>query len=818
MAGADYYSVFFPDSTVDTGSRFFFFSTLLSTPGEPGELGAAAQSVVMSGLGAAGQIYDDQGNVIIQQALEFLAKTIEYERQQEIAFFQEHIGANNNLTDKMKSELMSMVSGDSIDYFKFIALINVFFQGANEFKQNLDYEYNRLQEFNNELQKFKAKLALNKRSMTRKYGKKDGTHSEEQLFYMFNQYLADTDHNGLNMETARRLINTQTLTSRISSSLRAAYEKIWYSADWQDILGNFFIQNGAISIPNETQIKKGFTLLLLNQLIQVSRGEIMDILEANDEMLLEKGLPESVTNALAKRFMSSIKLDDDGNYTSDTIPLMTELAQNLTNSKVLDEIETVYDKAFKRLGEIKGTKKDAKHTRASISGLTKEAVAFLEDWLSKQSDFKANEETSFAQRRAALMEAMSSHLNIQITLPNGRKDYTQLAKAMDSIVKRDYDPTIKLTAKSPFLSELLAGQMEGMVLKILSAGFTNPSAKADNTFIEIAKVQLSSSMDFDKIAEEITNNYLETFNNRKLTITVNGHTFDEKALRNERKIKSNEYSIELETERRLASLEKLYADLQAELKADGATADEIAAALDELRNCFAVDTSVKNYDKLDNTQGFHGGSIGGSLEQQIENIYKMFSYGGISLPDAEWLMFAIYNCGPGLVGGGTGVKETIEDLFSTVAVMLLFEDAGEQAQYITAQASSRFAQPQRRILHLYNLNGSFFPQSFILQLTYNGLAKASSMLTGAENLSNGSRANIINPVNINNMVGKEVTGERPVHGVKEKYTMYKMVDDQSNWSSTFAANKGAVSIQITFLAGFLDILEKINDAMANLSA
>ena len=88
------------------------------------------------------------------------------------------------------------------------------------------------------------------------------------------------------------------------------------------------------------------------------------------------------------------------------------------------------------------------------------------------------------------------------------------------------------------------------------------------------------------------------------------------------------------------------------------------------------------YNKLDNDEGFHGGSLGGSVETQLANLCKMLDYGsaGFSPGDMEWLAFAIYNAGPGLLG--YGLKKPIEDILSTVAVMLMFDDAGQQAIYL----------------------------------------------------------------------------------------------------------------------------------------
>jgi hypothetical protein len=53
----------------------------------------------------------------------------------------------------------------------------------------------------------------------------------------------------------------------------------------------------------------------------------------------------------------------------------------------------------------------------------------------------------------------------------------------------------------------------------------------------------------------------------------------------------------------------------------------------------------------------------------------MYEYGGVSIPDLDWLIFAVYNSGNDMVG--SHLKNPLENALSSVAGMLLFDDAGE---------------------------------------------------------------------------------------------------------------------------------------------
>ena len=53
----------------------------------------------------------------------------------------------------------------------------------------------------------------------------------------------------------------------------------------------------------------------------------------------------------------------------------------------------------------------------------------------------------------------------------------------------------------------------------------------------------------------------------------------------------------------------------------------------------------------------------------------MYQYGGVTIPDLNWLIFAVYNCGSDMLGAH--LKDPLENALSSVAGMLLFDDAGE---------------------------------------------------------------------------------------------------------------------------------------------
>ena len=86
---------------------------------------------------------------------------------------------------------------------------------------------------------------------------------------------------------------------------------------------------------------------------------------------------------------------------------------------------------------------------------------------------------------------------------------------------------------------------------------------------------------------------------------------------------------------------------------------------------FQTGISVKDYF-AGNNLGFHGGTLGSSLESVVNNIENMYELGGISKMDTDMLYFAIANCSPEAVA--FGLKESIETYLAGAAAMMMFDE------------------------------------------------------------------------------------------------------------------------------------------------
>lgn len=222
---------------------------------------------------------------------------------------------------------------------------------------------------------------------------------------------------------------------------------------------------------------------------------------------------------------------------------------------------------------------------------------------------------------------------------------------------------------------------------------------------------------------------------------------------------------------------------------------------------FQIDNSVKFHETYNEKTGFTGGSLGSNIDKQVENITKMLDLGGISLIDADFLIAAVMNAGDAMIGAGQ--RSALENYFSSVASMLMFRSGGQELNNIGQQGSAIVSNDMTKI-HLYTFNTLFFPESYILQKTYEGLIQCTDLLH--ESASNyGSRASIYNAVTEKDIVYDKVKSQTTING--QHYGAIKIPD----WEKTASSpdNLRKVSIDMVLMGGFLDVMRKILEIMNN---
>ena len=217
-----------------------------------------------------------------------------------------------------------------------------------------------------------------------------------------------------------------------------------------------------------------------------------------------------------------------------------------------------------------------------------------------------------------------------------------------------------------------------------------------------------------------------------------------------------------------------------------------------LDNCYIIEDSTKNYISLYGktinhklSSSLHGGSLGPNITDQITKINGLAAIGGISFPDAQWLISAIINSGPQMVGKDN--KNMLESYLAAFATILLFDDqinvVKDAYKEMVTQLSASGTVTK---IHLFSLNDGYYPLSFVLKMTRDALTKnyaeAQKFITNTP--EGGARITISGYVT-------------------EPQEAYKNKKAENQWIATRNTALDNTKLSIEFLVGFMGVLDKL---------
>ena len=224
---------------------------------------------------------------------------------------------------------------------------------------------------------------------------------------------------------------------------------------------------------------------------------------------------------------------------------------------------------------------------------------------------------------------------------------------------------------------------------------------------------------------------------------------------------------------------------------------ELKANYQLLNNCYIIEDSTKNYISLYGktinnhlSDSMHGGSLGPNIQDQIDKLHKLAEIGAVSFPNIKWLIAAIINSGPDMIAHEK--KNMLEDYLAAFATILLFDD---QLNIVKEAYKSQLKiTPPTDVtkIHLFSVNDGYYPLSYVLRMTRQALVK---------NYDN-AQAYIKNSPSGGAAV--EISGY-----VKEPQEAYKDKKAENQWYATREAALSETKLHLTFLVGFLDLLQKL---------
>lgn len=354
---------------------------------------------------------------------------------------------------------------------------------------------------------------------------------------------------------------------------------------------------------------------------------------------------------------------------------------------------------------------------------------------------------------------------LQSILPNsGKQRNTKFDPAILRLAQEITAATNSITPKVNIEAEILPGidfsKLAGKAT--MSGGYAKDDIGAIMVTIDESAESLGSPEKIKQLSDRISNLRNEALKKiRYLEGTAKEYQ------NSSRIIKENLLEIESEYER-----------MAYELSVNVETLKEIVGMINFSGN-------VKSYDTIESkTKAFSGGSVGHNLEEQLTNFANLLQIAGYGTTnyDSLWLKTAIINTGSGLLG--QSLKGNLEDYFSSLMGLLLFDDAYYTIEQGTEFLKQNLSPSTADGIHLYYLNSTYVPASFILNETYKSLN---------------------NEINKASSMGIKVS----IHARKAQN---KTFNSPYDWISEREAALSEAKLSIDFMANFLTFLNNLANA------
>lgn len=414
-----------------------------------------------------------------------------------------------------------------------------------------------------------------------------------------------------------------------------------------------------------------------------------------------------------------------------------------------------------------------------------------------------------------------------ITIKNDQTKH-QILNVIEKQLKR-----VEMSISGPAISELLAGlqiQFRGEEMLLYFPGYENNkndfitmSVEFDEQYLSLQLKDIFSSiltLNCDKISKEIVSErkkaaleFQEYFSSKmselkkKSTDASGFHNYQEKA----RIFFEASKQYRENFNKSVKQLDQLYKQ-SLQLLSNNNNSQGIQNLKQRytklqqlLKHSFYRSDTMKTYNEYQNDIGFIGGSIGTNLTQQLESIAQMFQQAGLDMTDdLDLLTNIIANTSPETIIHER-FHRTIETYLGSVAAFMLFDEGGAEAEILhdTIKGQSTHTQSPD-ILHLYRLNGIYFPGSFILSQTLKGVQQLNKTLLEIKTLNKGP---VIRHGATISILNKMNTSDIP-----------KVGSSETPWEDVYqTAINDNVQLHITFMAGFINILHNLQQRMNNIT-
>lgn len=743
------------------GKRFVFYQSLEKLNSSDEEIYNGLYDEALSyfesveGEFSPNSVKDDLEDSKINQLRKFLRQTIEFERKNEKSFIRNKITNNPILKEipQIKKKIEKAFQEEEIDYPTIINILNISLKNSKEYKINLRYEKERLTDLNKKIQQIKNELSISERKAMEETYFKHHTYSGTKYQKQIGEKLSPT-FNGFRAEQIEKKLN----------QLINSYGTDWFLKDknlHQICVSNFSNHSSSTALTIEE--KRHFLTNLILAYLKSIEPDFQNI---------EKELQKTLNNLS----FSQDFLEFDPTRKGKNVPifLREESGQGLA-----DELLRI----------VKKDKKD-NYEQALLNSVTKtdsilgkeieEALELLS--LLEKGEIPKGRKEVFGKR-------------YRITKKK-RKDTISTSKAITLIKTRISQEARKILQENNLYSELSKLFIPDTEIKINTPAFAElitaieDKISFNETTINLTgPINLKNDLEFSiRFAAERIEEYFQEKKDELVNL------FSSKLIELEEQVRKEQYKNKksitdpsLSRKIYLQELIEMEQEYKTFLEQQNLKNEVVEEELENLfKNSFYVQKSVKDFKVFDNDIGFVGGSLGSNWMTALDNLYNMYAEGGISVIDKEYLENSIINCSSASIG--SFLKNPIQTYLSFAAAMMMFNYGAVEL----AQATDKLTTEIKSIpnfINIYVLNGIYVPSSFVLTQILNGLEESLNLIEKQTSYKTGIR----------------ITNKTSPSWIKE----FSNLSISGRWDKIRSKTQKEIKMDFTFLAGFLDIIESL---------
>lgn len=860
-SGGGNYSVFYPEDAFKPGADYFYFQHLLTNKkhasGEHAaqELGQAADRNLMFRYE---DIYGeekrdiDKQKEMIEQSLAFLRELRDLSLESEKKWVQNKIASNKSLSAEFKKEILQFYEKpDILQIDKVLYYINTLFSSLQGYKNFLNFEYKRQQTYVWAERKVKeildgeGKEKFLHREYQQIYDNTDGGRNNKiyrtTIAYL-QAKLKDEKTKEENKKAIERYLRG-TLVDQVAQILQKVYNDI---IDDEKKLTSFFetyaSKDTRFILSSIPVLRQQFFTIILPIMAQDSiRGLNFTFSKAleylMDESFYSSNTSEinSIVESIEDRILNpdryiEIEAERQGKTLGTVMANLRQAKkryQEILQYCTEDEEQTM--KAFKRLTigtkEVVATShertvKGIKQSYTTMKNITARQIQILEKTIKEEGHELYKPSKKRKIKMTSRERIMKTVTNIIIEerrkeLPTfSEKDVTpqMLAEKMNIYLKDKF--TVNYSSSRSFFAEMGNFITRDNLTKGVRSNLTSAFNKEDMKSFRWGEVEIPLGIDpkaFHALATDIVDYLLRLPHTKKTDlelpeikqIITEEREEEQKETEKEEKKKrksGTEYDLQKETEDYHQRYTQVLKDLQKGYTDEEGNVQNLDFFIEGIKNGIVEDDSTKNYKSHAMGDVFEGGSFGGTLKKQIDNILFMAEAGGIEL-DEEWLRFSILNSSSSnRLIGNENTQTALENLLSIFFAGLLFSDVAFQYKWYTGQYKDLEKELSPAFFRYVRVQGIVVPLSYLLGQLYKNLTELKDNIFNnffqTYTRDGAARVNIENNIGWGDVVGTRIPGKGT------------FATSPQDWIDTRDKNINKVKLKLTFLSGFSGILSK----------